>query len=214
MYCHTEAIRRKKLLAINFVKDGKSFSVAAALSGSTKTTVHRWYTEFLKSGEEGLNPKPIPGRPPKLSSVDQEKLAQALQNKISINDNSKKRLTLRKISRHIKKEFGVRYHHVYLWRILTKMDWYWQKSVKKYPRREGNETAHWKKREYPTPGEYTSSYDKFCSECEKEKQEKYRQDNIRLERMHAYLKREKDHFSKAANKKLSKIMRRKITPKI
>jgi transposase len=190
MYCHTEAIRRKKLLAINFVKDGKSFSVAAALSGSTKTTVHRWYTEFLKSGEEGLNPKPIPGRPPKLSSVDQEKLAQALQNKISINDKLNKRLTLKKISRHIKKEFGVHYHHAYVWRILTKMDWYWQRSVKKYSGREGIETAHWKKREDPSAAEYLSSYDEFCKRIEQEKKNQFRRDTRRIEKITAEIRNE------------------------
>lgn len=191
MHYHTETARRKKLLAINHVKEGKSFSVAASLSGSTKTTVHRWYTAFKKSGDASLNTKPILGRPPKLSSVNQEKLAQAIQNKISINDKLNKRLTLKKISRHIKKEFGVRYHHSYVWRILTKMDWYWQRSVKKYSGREGIETAHWKKREDPSSDEYFSSYDKFCKEREQEKKNRIRRDTRKIKKITTEIENER-----------------------
>lgn len=181
-----EYIKQKKLRAIYHVRKGKSFSVAAALSSSTKTSVHRWYTEFQINGLEGLKPKPIPGRPKKISSTQNKKLENFLITTVSEERNQKKRRTLRSISRLVKKDLGIRYDPSYYWYMLRKLDWEWNRSCWRFPRSEGRNPSRWIKAENPSwkwskhkqenKNKIPAFHLETLTQTEKQRQKQYEQD--------------------------------------
>lgn len=188
-----EYVQQKKLRAIYHVRKGKSFSVAATLSGSTKTSVHRWYTEFQTNGLDGLKPKPISGRPKKISSAQNKKLENFVITIASEVRNQNKRHTLRSISRLVKKEFGIRYDPSHYYRILRSLDYEWKRSYLRFPRSEGRHPSRWVKVEnlswkwnkykQQNKNKIPSFYLESLNQSEEQRQKQYQRDEKLLAEM-------------------------------
>src|SRR4030067_3496876 len=72
-------LEKRRRHAIQLLKQGKaSLSSVARWVGASKSSVSRWYQAYQKDGSMALRSKKIPGRPPKLSSVQKVKLERVL----------------------------------------------------------------------------------------------------------------------------------------
>ena len=66
-------LERRRLLAVRRVSEGHSAEEVADFLGVDPRTVRRWVAAYRRRGYQGLAARPVPGRPPKLSST-QEKI--------------------------------------------------------------------------------------------------------------------------------------------
>ena len=71
---------------------------------------------FLQNGLAGLESKPSPGRPPKLSSVESEKVVVFIAQ--SSRSSERGRLIATDIQRYIEDNFGVQYQQSNIYRLL------------------------------------------------------------------------------------------------
>ena len=53
--------------AIELLDDGKSPAEVADFLGVSRNTVYRWRRRYRRDGRDGIEAKPIPGRPPRLA---------------------------------------------------------------------------------------------------------------------------------------------------
>lgn len=67
--------------AIKAVGEGQAVASVAAAFGLSVTTIFRWLAKFADGGHNALLAKPIPGRPPKVSTEEMQWIAQAVKDK-------------------------------------------------------------------------------------------------------------------------------------
>src|SRR3954447_25793778 len=67
-------LERRRFLAVERVSDGYAAEEVADFLGVDSSSVRRWGTAFHSQGAAGLATRPVPGRPPKLTTT-QEKIA-------------------------------------------------------------------------------------------------------------------------------------------
>lgn len=56
--------------AVKAVREGPDVASVAAAYGVNERSVYRWLADFANGGQSALLAKPIPGRPPKVSTSD------------------------------------------------------------------------------------------------------------------------------------------------
>lgn len=66
--------------AIEAVRDGQPVASVAAAFGMNPTTVFRWLAKFAEGGQNALLPKPISGRPPRVSAEEMHWIANAVKD--------------------------------------------------------------------------------------------------------------------------------------
>jgi transposase len=87
---------------------------------------------FLQNGLTGLESKPSPGRPSKLSSCECEKVAAFITQ--SSRSSKGGRLIAADIQRYIQANFGVQYQQSNIYRLLHELGFSWITSRSKHPK--------------------------------------------------------------------------------
>ena len=144
-----QQLEKRRRQAIQLVKAGKKLSAVARWVGASKSSVSRWYAAYRKSGEEGLRPKPTPGRPPKLTKPQKRKLVSLLQLGPLAHGYRTELWTLKRIAQLVRKQFRVHYHPHHVWRLLQAMGWSCQKPDRRALQRDEAAIAHWKRYRWP-----------------------------------------------------------------
>jgi transposase len=70
-----------------------------------------------------LAPKPVPGRPRKLTDAQRHQLLDLLLQGARANGFPNELWTLTRIAAVIRVRFGVRYHPAHVWKILRDLNW-------------------------------------------------------------------------------------------
>ena len=73
-HCSPAVLEYRRRLAIERVNDGYTTQEVADFLGVDPSSVRRWVAAFHSHGAAGLATRPVPGRPPKLTTT-QEKIA-------------------------------------------------------------------------------------------------------------------------------------------
>ena len=71
-------LERRRRRALELRKRGLTQSAVAEQLGCSQSSVSRWADTYQRDGTKGYAPKPIPGRPPKLSPPQQRRLVRLL----------------------------------------------------------------------------------------------------------------------------------------
>jgi transposase len=66
----TNAWKKLRLLALTHFKDRVNKATIARMLKVSRGSINKWVALFLHNGLAGLETKPSPGRPPKLTSVE------------------------------------------------------------------------------------------------------------------------------------------------
>lgn len=144
-----QQLEKRRLLALRLLKEGKKPAFVARSLGASKSSVSRWREVYREKGRSGMRPKPIPGRPPRLSDTQKARLAGwLLRNPLAYGYNTDI-WTLRRVAHLIEDRLHVRYHPNHVWRLLTGMDWSCQKPEKRARERDEKAIAHWKRYVWP-----------------------------------------------------------------
>ena len=144
-----KTLEKRRWRAIELLKRGLNLSEVAAKVGSSASSVFRWQEAFRKRGKRALRPKPVPGRPPKLSARQKRELTRILLAGALSYGYSTDLWTQKRVAKVIQDRFGIDYHPHHMWRFLQSLGWSVQKPAKRARERDEKAIAHWKRYVWP-----------------------------------------------------------------
>jgi len=139
--------RRRK--AMNLMDRELSLNEVARRIGCHASSVMRWRDERRKHGEKGLEPKPVPGRPTKLTTRQKERLVCLLLKGAMANGYHTELWTTARIAQLIERTFGVSYHRDHIGRFMATLGWSCQKPDRRALERDEQAIEQWKRKRWP-----------------------------------------------------------------
>jgi transposase len=140
--------RRRRAVAL-LRKGALSLQEVARRVKSSASSVHRWWQAWRKRGPSGLNAKPAPGRPRKLTERERAKLIDVLIEGAKIAGFSTEAWTLKRIGVVIQRKFGVRYHPSHVWKVMRACGWSCQVPDRRALQRDEDAIEKWKRYRWP-----------------------------------------------------------------
>ena len=137
-----EARRRR---AVALLRQGMGMSEVARQVGASPSSVKRWKEVTQQSGTQALAAKPHPGRTPRLSAKEKEKLLQLLLQGATAHGYAGQLWTLSRVAEVIEKHFGVHYHPAHVWKLLRGCGWSAQKPQRRARERDEAEIERWRR---------------------------------------------------------------------
>jgi len=141
-----EARRRR---AVALLDKGLGVREVARQIDCSPASVSRWRTEMRARGPDGLQPKPAPGRPPRITARQRAKLLTLLLQGARAHGFSTDLWTLPRVAEVIARTFGVRYHPAHVWKILRGEGWSCQKPERRAKERDETAIARWRAERWP-----------------------------------------------------------------
>ena len=142
-------LEQRRRQAISLLGQGlKAIQVAQAL-GASPASVTRWRQAYEKQGQAGLSARPHPGRRPKLTARQRERLGKLLLQGPAAHGYRTELWTLARVAEVIAVTFGVPYHPSQVWRILRAMGWTCQKPERRARERDEEAIARWRRVDWP-----------------------------------------------------------------
>ena len=142
-------LERRRRRAVELLGKGMNLSAVSEKIGCSVSSVHLWKEEYAKNGGDGLNPKPVPGRPSKLSGRQKKSLVRTLVAGAMKNGYQTDLWTTRRIAQVIGKKFKVSYHSNSIWWLLNEMGLSYQKLQTRARERDEKEIKQWKRHSWP-----------------------------------------------------------------
>ncbi len=144
-----QQLERRRRQAIRLLKAGKSLSAVARALSASVSSVFRWAQAHRAKGLRGLQPRPTPGRPPKLSRAQRARLTRVLLQGPLAAGYPTDLWTLKRVAEMVTRLFGVEYHPCHVWRLLHSVGWSCQKPERRALQRDEAAIAHWKRSRWP-----------------------------------------------------------------
>ena len=142
-------LEQRRRQAISLLEQGlKAIQVAKALDTSP-ASITRWRQAYERQGQAGLSAKPHPGRRPKLTARQRERLGKLLLEGPAKHGYSTELWTLARVAEVIAVTFGVQYDPSQVWRILRAMGWTCQKPERRARERDEEAIARWRREYWP-----------------------------------------------------------------
>ncbi|HYA02901.1 MAG TPA: IS630 family transposase [Syntrophobacteria bacterium] len=142
-------LERRRRHAIQLLRAGKTLSAVARAVSASVSSVFRWWQAYRTRGLRELRAKPTPGRPPRLSPRQKQKLVHLLLRGPLAAGYRTDLWTLQRVAALIEREFGVAYHPSHVWKLLTGLGWSCQKPERRARERDEAAIARWKREEWP-----------------------------------------------------------------
>lgn len=141
-------LEKRRLDAIALFEDGMAQVAIAKKLRIHDRTVRRWIASYRQEGRKGVAAKPAPGRPPKLSAVQQGTLAKMLDKGAVANGYSTELWTCPRVARVVEKRFGISYHVDHMGRLLKSMGFTPQKPERRARERDEAGIRRWVRRDW------------------------------------------------------------------
>lgn len=139
----------RRRIAGKLLLQGMSIEQVADTVEASTSAVGRWKQVVEREGLEGLNVKPAPGRPPRLSSAERRRLEALLRKGPRAAGMASDAWTCPRVARLIAEQFGVTYHPDHVRRILDALGWSCQKPEQRARERDEAAIAAWRACEWP-----------------------------------------------------------------
>jgi len=150
---------KRRVRAARLLLQGKAPAEVAIKVGAPRQTVYRWLDVLNESGIDALRKMSKGGRPAQLDSDQHERLRRILLAGPQAAGFGTELWTLKRVRETIKREFGVRYSEVHVWRLLGKLGFSSQKPEKRAKERDEMAIERWKKRTWPALKKSAASKD-------------------------------------------------------
>ncbi len=144
-----EVLADRRRRALELLDEGHSLNEVARRIGCQASSVMRWRDKRDDEGAAVFEVGASPGRPPKLSDQQLERLIELLQHGAMAQGYSTDLWTCKRITKLIRKEFRVRYHPHHIGRLLHQLGWSYQKPERRALERDEAAIARWRDREWP-----------------------------------------------------------------
>ena len=136
-------LERRRRLAVCRIAEGWPQSKVAAFLGVHPRTVRDWWARYRNDSVHGLDAKPRPGRPPKLTKA-QEDIVLSWFDKPATDFGFPNELwTGGRVAQLIEQHFGVRFHPHYLIEWLAQRRITPQKPERQAREQDPDKVAHW-----------------------------------------------------------------------
>lgn len=142
-------LERRRLLAIERVRDGNTPAQVAYFLGVHPASVRKWWKAYQQRGAAALAAKPHPGRKPKLTVARQRQVLRWLRKNPKSFGYATELWTARRIAELIQRKWGVEFHPRYLNAWLTDRAITPQKPRKQPRERDDNAIARWLRYRWP-----------------------------------------------------------------
>jgi len=142
-------LERRRRRALQLLKRGLTTPAIAEQLGCSHSSVVRWRQAYDRAGPQGLAPKPIPGRPPKLAPRQHPRLVRILLKGPLAAGYSTDLWTLDRIAHVIQRQCGIRYHPCHVWKLLRGLGWSCQKPERRALQRNERAIAYWRRTVWP-----------------------------------------------------------------
>lgn len=144
-----EQLERRRRQAMQLLDAGMSLAAIAKQLKCYPSAVCQWRDLYRRKGAAGLAPKPIPGRPHRLSRRHRETLGRLLVKGAFCCGYSTDLWTTRRVTEVIRKRFGISYHPNHLWRLLRGLGFSCQRPATRARERDEEAIERWKRTEWP-----------------------------------------------------------------
>ena len=142
-------LEQRRRQAVALLEQGlRPYQVAEAL-GVSRASVTRWKQVYEEQGADALASKPHPGRHPKLTAKQRQRLAKLLTQGPRKCGYATELWTLSRVAELIQRSFGVDYHPCHVWKVLRAMRWTCQKPERRARERNEDAIAQWREMELP-----------------------------------------------------------------
>ncbi len=142
-------LEKRRRRAVQLLESGETLVAVARRVGAAVSSVFRWRQACDRKGPRGLEAKPTPGRPPRLSKADKRRLVRLLVRGALDAGYRTELWTLPRVAELIRKEFGVQYHPAHVWKILIGLGWSCQKPERRALERDEAAIELWKQEDWP-----------------------------------------------------------------
>jgi len=142
-------LEKRRRRAIRLLQSGQSLVMVARRIGAAVSSVFRGQQAYRRKGTQGLNARPTPGRPPRLSARQKRQLVKLLTRGPLHAGHRTELWTLPRVAALIQHEFGVQYHPAHGWKVLTALGWSCQKPERRAVERDEPAIARWTRPEWP-----------------------------------------------------------------
>ena len=142
-------LEKRRRRAVQLMESGQTLASVARQIGAAVSSVFRWRQAYRRKGTRGLNAKPTPGRPPRLSPKQKRQLVTLLTRGPLRAGHRTDLWTLPRVAALIQQEFGVAYHPAHVWKVLTALGWSCQKPERRAVERDELAIARWTRTEWP-----------------------------------------------------------------
>jgi transposase len=139
----------RRRLAVQRVQEGYSIEEVADFLGVDRSSVRRWVATFRHQGVDGLMARPVPGRPPKLTSTQEKIVGRWLDDNPLKHGCATELWTTDDLARLIEEEWGIRLNPDYLTTWLRRRGFTPQKPRRKARERDDEAIARWLERDWP-----------------------------------------------------------------
>jgi transposase len=145
-----KTLEQLRIRAVRQIEQGAHPADIAAALGLTRAAVYGWLAKYREGGLDALRAKPVPGRPPKLTGAQLQRLYLLVVG----NDPRQLRFAFALWTRAmvrdlIRREFGVRLSEVSVGRLLRKLGLSPQRPLYRAYQQNPEAVARWKAQEYP-----------------------------------------------------------------
>jgi transposase len=141
------AARRRR--ALDLLDEGLSLNEVARRIGCQASSVMRWRDRRDEVGEKVFEVGASPGRPPKLSSPEQQRLVRLIEKGPLAHGYRTDVWTCDRVRRLIWSEFRVRYHRDHVGRLLHQLGFSPQKPDRRALERDEERIERWKRTRWP-----------------------------------------------------------------
>lgn len=142
-------LERRRFLAVERVSEGYAAEEVADFLGVDPSSVRRWVAAFHSHGVTGLAARPVPGRPPKLTTTQEKIALRWLADNPTDHGFATEIWTAPRLGLLIEEEFGVHFHPDYLITWLRQRG-YTPQLPRRVPReRDEREIARWLSEDWP-----------------------------------------------------------------
>lgn len=142
-------LERRRRKAMLLLQRGMTPSEVGQRLGADASSVRRWRQAYRRKGNNGLDPKPHPGRPSRLTPRQKRGLVRRLLKGARANAFSTDLWTCPRIAELIERHYGVEYHVDHIPRLLGTLGWSCQKPEKRAIERDEDAIAAWIKKGWP-----------------------------------------------------------------
>ncbi len=144
-----KSLEMRRRLAMKLLDAELSLHEVARRIGCHASSVMRWRDARSQHGDDGLKPKPVSGRPPKLTPRQRKRLVSLLQKGAMAHGYRTELWTTARIAELIEKTFGVRYHRDHIGRLMASLGWSYQKPERRALQRDEKAIQQWKRKQWP-----------------------------------------------------------------
>jgi transposase len=144
-----KVLEHRRRRALTLLKEGLSLNGVSRRLACAASSVMRWRNAFRRRGDQAFEVRSSPGRPPKLTSLQQRRLVRLLLAGPLAQGYRTDLWTTARIAEVIQKRFAVRYHPDHVGRLMHKLGWTPQKPESRALQRDEDAVARWKRQEWP-----------------------------------------------------------------